>query len=147
MGSLQLSIKQNGHNCTKTLVKPNDCACTKPIGIADSCLNGKNHLQIRINIDNKAWQGHDESREDLPATLKQNRSIQAAEQAKYQAVCQPTLRAMGRLSWCMYEHENSKNDSFIHEIRSQDSEMMLRVLTKPTRAAARSCTRQCIDKG
>ena len=152
MNSLQTKTKQEEHNCIKTLVKPNDLACTKPTERADFYLRIKgNHLQSRLNINMEAWQRQEEAKGILPTAAKQNRRLnlspQAAEQQRHRTVCQPTLRAMKNLAWCMDECGNSKEGIFIHEIRSQDSKIIRRVLTEPTRTSARSCARQFLDKG
>ena len=134
------------HHCT--------CSAIEPMELADFSLKNKeDHLQNALKRNLEAWEDQEGTIEDLPTTIKQNRnrdlfpSQQTTEQAEHQLVCQPTLRALERVAWCTYEHENPRDGIFRHEIRSQDSEVKRRSLTEPTRTATRSCTRHFIDKG
>ena len=89
--------------------------------------------------------------EEVPKQNGGNNSLfprqQTAKHQRHRVVCQPTLRAIGRLAWCMYERGNSENGIFIHEIRSQDSKITQKVLTAPTRTTTRSCAHQFLDNG
>ena len=141
----QKKSKQEEHNCINALAKP-----IEPIELTNFCLKIKeDHLQTGVKRNLEAWQDREGTIEGLLTTIRQNRSLfprqQTAEQQRHRAVCQPTLRAMKSLAWCMYERGNSENGIFIHEIRSHDSKITRRVLTEPTRTAARSCVRQLLD--
>ena len=71
----------------------------------------EDHRQSGPSMSIKTWQDQEESIEDLPATLRQNRSLdhnqQTAEQTERQTVCQPTLQGIESPTWCMKERGNS----------------------------------------
>ena len=106
--------------------------------------NEEDHLQYRPNMSIKAWQDHEVPREDISAARIQNRSIQTTKQPPS---CQPTLRVIERLAWCVFEHENLRDGIFGYEIRSQDSKIIRRVLKEPTRTVTRSYARLIFDNG
>ena len=147
MKSSQFNIKL-GHNCIKALIKPIEPPCTKH---ADHRLKEGDQLQDGLNMNMKAWQEQEETQGSLPANIRQNKRLfpgqQATEQQRHRPAWQPTLRALERLAWCVYEHGISKNGIFRHERRSQDSELARRVLTEPTRTATRSSVRLIFDNG
>ena len=95
MDGLQPYIKQEKHNCIKTLVKPIKSSCTKPTELADHCLNKEGHLQKGIFMNMEAWQDQEEAKGSLPAKQEQNKrllqSSQTAELAEHHIVCQTTL--------------------------------------------------------
>ena len=134
-----------------TLLKPIEPSCTKLNERADHGLNKGDHLQIGLNIYMQAWQDQGETKGSLPIAFNQNRMLfpsqQAAEQQRHQTAWQPTLRALERLSCCVFEHGISKNGIFGQEGRSQDLELARRILTEPTRPAPRSLVRQLFDSG
>ena len=151
MNSSQLNNKQEEHNCIMTLIKPIEPPCAKRNKRADHGLDEEDQLQNGLNMNMKARQSLEGTKDRHPAAYKQNRrlfhSLQTIKPTEHQVDCQPTLQASKRLAWCMFERGISKNGIFRHERRSQDSKITRRVLTKPTRTVVRSRTRQFLDKG
>ena len=110
--------------------------------------NEEDQLQNGPSMNMESRQEQEVTKESLTMTCKQNRRLlQAAEQQRRQTAWQPTLRALERLSWCVFEHGISKNGIFGQEGRSQDLELARRTLTEPTRSAPRSCVRLTFDNG
>ena len=151
MNSSQRGNKIEEHNCIMTMIKPIEPPCAKPNKRADHGLDEEDQLQNGINMKIKARQSLEGTRDRHPAAYKQNRrlfrSLQAIKPTEHSVDDQPTLQASKRITWCMFERGNSKNGIFRHERRSQDPEITRRVIKKPTRTAARSRTRQFLDKG
>ena len=144
MDNLQYKSKHVEHNCFSTL--------TESTELADFCLKNKeDHLQDGLNIYMQAWQDQGGTKGSLPTANNQNRRLfpnqQATKQQKHRSAWQPTLRALERLTWCVYERGNSKNGIFGQERRSQDSVLARRVFTEPTRLAPRSRVRQIFENG
>ena len=151
MDSLQSNIKQEEHNCIKTLVKPIESICATPTELADHCVNEEDYLPNELIINMEAWQDQEEAKGSCLIKQEHNRRLfqspQTTEPAEDQVVYQTTLRAIERLTWCTYQRGNPRNGIFRHEIRSQDSKITQRVLTEPTRTTTRSCVRQLLDNG
>ena len=149
MTSLQSNIKQEEHNCIKSLVKSIKSSCTKPTKLAGHCLYEGDHPQLGLSMNLEAWKEQEETQGSLPASIRQNRTLilyrQTTEQVEYQSVGQPTLRTMEHPTWCTYERGNPRDVIFGQERRGQDSELARRVLTEPTRSAPRSRVRQIFD--
>ena len=97
MNSSQSNIKQEEHNCIKTLVKPIESTCTKPTELADHGLSEGDHLQLGLSMNMELRQRQEGTQGSLLTAIKQNRnrglfpSQQTTEQAEHQPVCQPTL--------------------------------------------------------
>ena len=126
------------------MVEPTDLR-VEPTDLGKST---KHHLQSRPNMIIKAWQNQGESTKNLITTLMQYRNMHSGQQTTEQpSDCQPTLRTIERLVWCTYQHGNPRDGILGNEIRSQDSKIIRRVLTEPTRTAARSCVRLLFDNG
>ena len=151
MGSLQSKTEQEEHNCINAIAIP-----IQSIVLAHFCVKTtEDTLQIGLNIIMDARQRQERTREIHPITWHEQRSmnrrliprIQAIEQAEHQPVCQPTLRAIERLAWCMFEHENLRDGTFRHERRSQNLELARRGRMEPTRPAPRSLVRLAFDNG
>ena len=150
MKSSQFNIKL-GHNCIMILLKPIEPSCTKLNERADHGLNKGDHLQIGLNIYMQAWQDQWETKGSLPIAFNQNRMLfpsqQATEQQRHQTAWQTTLRALERLSWCVFEHEIPRNGISRHGRLHQDLEASQRILTEATRLAPRSLARLTFDNG
>ena len=134
-----------------TLIKPIEPPCAKRNKRADHGLDEEDQLQNGLNMNMKARQSLEGTKDRRPTTCKQNsnikRSMPVTEQAESQSAGQLTLRAMERPTWCTNEQGNPRVFIFGLEIRGQDAEVTRRVLTQATKTAARSSVCLLVDKG
>ena len=153
MGSPQAKISQAKTNQGGYMAEqPTNWMFTNlPVALADFCIKAKeDHLQMGLNIIMDARNKHTLTKAWHEQRSKNRRlipRIQVIEQAEHPPSCQPTLRAIERLAWCVFEHGISKNGISRHGILSQDLELAWRVLIEPTRPAPRSCVRLTFDNG
>ena len=107
-----------------------------------------NQLQSRSIMSIKEEQRQEEAMMNHTATRKQTRNQHSDQMiTEWSTAWQPTLRALERLSCCVYERETSRNGIFGQEGRSQDLKLARRILTEPTRPAPRSLVRLTFDNG
>ena len=141
-------VKANQEEC---MAKPTHTDLINSSTIAPTDLdtsNEEDQLQSRLNKSIQTLRNQEETMKNITTIFEQNRNEHFIQQnAGRPPSCQPTLRAIERLAWCMFEHENLRDGIFRHERRSQDSELARRVFTEPTRSTPRSCVRLIFDNG
>ena len=141
-------VKANQEEC---MAKPTHTDLINSSTIAPTDLdtsNEEDQLQSRLNKSIQTLRNQEETMKNITTIFEQNRNEHFIQQnAGRPPSCQPTLRAIERLAWCVFEHGISKNGISRHGILSQDLELAWRVLIEPKRPAPRSCVRLTFDNG